>query len=235
MAAGQTDSWGTIGIPGQTEDGSVHRCAFGFSIGDDLRFISHHDTLRLFRRALARARLPVRFSQGFNPQPKITIPLPRPVGIASDDETVVVAFDRPVDPEQSGNDLAIEMPPSISIKVARMLAPREKLAPAEVHYRLDVGKLDGGDAPPNNLPETIQSLLDAESLPVMRTSPKWTAPHTVDIRPFLVGLSMTGRTVAFALRVTGHGTARPAEIAGLLGYEAKSINHCIRRLSVRWQ
>lgn len=235
MVVGQNDSWGTIGIPGQTEDGLGHRCAFGFSIDGDLRFISHHDTLRLFRRALTRARLPVRFSQGFNPQPRIMIPLPRPVGIASDDETVVVAFDRPVDPAVACHDLGIEMPSSISIKIARMLAPHEKLVPAEVHYRLDGTQLDSGDVPAKSLPDTIQSLLDAESLPLTRTSPKWNAPRTVDVRPFIAALSMSGRTVKFVLRITGQGSAKPAEIASLLGYDAKSINHCIRRLSVRWQ
>ena len=45
-----------------------------FRIDGDLRFISHLDTVRLFRRACARAGLPVRYSQGFNPQPRIVLP-----------------------------------------------------------------------------------------------------------------------------------------------------------------
>ena len=65
------------------------RCALEYTIGGDLRFISHRDTLRLFQRAVARAALPVRFTEGFNPHPRMMIPLPRPVGVASQAETLV--------------------------------------------------------------------------------------------------------------------------------------------------
>ena len=73
------------------------RWVFTFSVTGDLRFISHRDTLRLLQRAVARADLPVRFSEGYNPHPRIAIPLPRPVGVASDDEAVVIEFERIID------------------------------------------------------------------------------------------------------------------------------------------
>jgi uncharacterized protein (DUF2344 family) len=39
----------------------------------DLRFLSHHDCLRAMERLAARARLPVRYTQGFNPRIKMSI------------------------------------------------------------------------------------------------------------------------------------------------------------------
>src|SRR3990172_12981655 len=82
-------------------EGGRYRWLFAYSIDGDLRFISHHDTLRLFRRALARADLPVRFSEGFNPHPRIMIPLPRPVGIASRAEGLVVETVGLIDPDDA--------------------------------------------------------------------------------------------------------------------------------------
>jgi hypothetical protein len=41
--------------------------------------------------------------------------------------------------------------------------------------------------------------------------------------------------VEFILRVTGAGTAKPVEIAGLLGYDTRGVAHRIRRMEVRWQ
>lgn len=52
--------------------------------------MSHAETLRVFQRACIRAGIRLAFSQGFNPRPKISLPLPRPVGIESDDELIII-------------------------------------------------------------------------------------------------------------------------------------------------
>lgn len=207
-----------------------YRCALRFSITGDLRFISHHDTLRLFKRALARAALPVRFSEGFNPQPRITLPLPRPVGIASDDETLVVDFTEPIDPSAAANRLQQQMPPDLVVRDARRLGPRERLQPDEVRYRLDLES-----PPPADLEARIRRIIEAETLLVERTSPKYEQPRSIDIRPYLVDIHLDGDTMAFTLRVTDGGTARPAEIGGLLGFDPAGINHRIHRTQIRWR
>lgn len=51
-----------------------------------VRFISHLDVVRVFDRSLRRANIPVAFSKGFNPHPKITFAHPLPVGVTSDSE-----------------------------------------------------------------------------------------------------------------------------------------------------
>ena len=50
------------------------------------RFISHLDLLRTFGRAARRAGLPLAFTQGFNPHPKITFAAPLAVGISGEAE-----------------------------------------------------------------------------------------------------------------------------------------------------
>ena len=76
-----------------------HRWVFAFQVDGDLRFVSHQDMLRLFRRALARAEVPVRLTQGFNPHPRMSLPLPRPVGMASEAEVLMIETERDVDPD----------------------------------------------------------------------------------------------------------------------------------------
>ena len=65
----------------------------------DIRFVSHRDTLRLFARAATRAEVPLRYSGGFNPHPRVTIPVPRPVGVASDVERLVLELTEPLEPD----------------------------------------------------------------------------------------------------------------------------------------
>lgn len=48
-----------------------------------LRYISHHDLMRLFERAFRRADIPIKYSEGFNPQPRLSIANPLALGIAS--------------------------------------------------------------------------------------------------------------------------------------------------------
>ncbi len=207
-----------------------HRCVVYFAIEGDLRFISHHDTLRLFRRALARADLPVKYSQGFNPQPRIMIPLPRPLGIASKADCIVIEFAEPMDTESLWHRLADQAPQGLVISSSRNLEPNEKLVPDLVCYTLDIG-----DTPVAKLEASAFEILKAERLEVERKTPKDRTAKVVDIRPYIVDLTVKPDGVCFTLRVTGSGTAKPAEIAALLGFDSSAINHKIERQEIKWQ
>lgn len=213
---------------GATHD-ERYRWLIVFAIGGDLRFLSHHDTLRLFRRALARADFPVRFTEGFNPHPKIMIPLPRPVGIASRDEALVVETTREIDPDTALPQIRKQTPEGIELLSLRRLQRGEQLEPQRVRYRLDASDLKMDD-----LEARVERLFATTCIPIERISPKRKQARQVDIRPYLVDLQAIGHSVEFTLLVTGGGTAKPAEIAGALGCDHGSINHRIERLEVQW-
>jgi radical SAM-linked protein len=71
-----------------------------FKIEGSLRYLSHAETLRLFQRACARAGVNLQYSQGFNPRPKLSLALPRSVGVESDDEMLILRVQTP-SPEPS--------------------------------------------------------------------------------------------------------------------------------------
>lgn len=219
---------------GHTGDSSQpaerYRWVIEYSLEGDLRFISHHDTLRLFRRALARAALPVRYSEGFNPHPRLTIPLPRSVGIASSAEAIVVDLTEPADSEDVIRKLAPHMPGDIRIRGARQMEPGEKLVPDRVRYHLPAA-----DSPADELAENGRRLLDANVVPIERFHPKDGTTRTIDIRPFIEEITPVSGGVEVMLRVTGSGTARPAEIARLLDLDEEEIRCRIRRTEVQWR
>ncbi len=220
---------------GQTPPGNAnepaerYRWACRFCVGGDLRFISHHDTMRLFRRALTRAEVPVRYSQGFNPQPKISLPLPRPVGIASDDDLLVMETEELIDPGDTLLRLQQHSPQDLSVMTVRRLDQGQKCQPEQAVYALDIRSLvEAGDAA-----EAVETILAAESLCVVREEGK-RGRRELDIRPYIEDLRVEADVVVMTLRVTGTGTARPAEIAGLLGIDETTVNHRILRKHVRW-
>lgn len=68
------------------------RIRFSFSKTRAMQFTSHLDLMRTWERALRRAELPLSYSQGFNPRPKITFAAPLPLGWTSETEVMDVWF-----------------------------------------------------------------------------------------------------------------------------------------------
>ncbi len=79
------------------------------------KYISHLDLLRAFTRAITRAELPVRYTQGFNPHQIITFSLPLPIGVTSETEFVDIDFEDLADNNEIMRKLNENLPPDIRI------------------------------------------------------------------------------------------------------------------------
>jgi radical SAM-linked protein len=160
----------------------------------------------------------------------MSIPLPRPVGIASETESLIVELTEAIEPNEARKRLARQVPAEITVTGARMLEPGRRPVPVEARYRLAIGA-----NPPPDLQARIDRLLRADVVHVSRFSPKLGRTRDVDVRPYLISMRVDGEDVEFTLRLTQSGGAKPAEIAGRLGYDPDAVNHRICRMEVRWQ
>ena len=68
-----------------------------------LRFISHHDLLRCWERLLRRAELPLRFSQGFHPKPRLSFPIALSLGAIGAQEILEIELVIPMTAEDLRN------------------------------------------------------------------------------------------------------------------------------------
>ncbi|MCI8623200.1 MAG: DUF2344 domain-containing protein [Provencibacterium sp.] len=80
-----------------------------------IRYISHLDMNRLMQRALSRAKLPVWFTQGFNPHLYLTFPLPLSLGFESDYEMMDIRLCDPLPMEEVRDRLNAQMPEGLSV------------------------------------------------------------------------------------------------------------------------
>lgn len=80
-----------------------------------LRFTSHRDIQRAFERALRRAEVPMAYSAGFSPHPKISWAGAAPTGTASEAEFVELGLAATVDPERLRRDLDAALPPDLDV------------------------------------------------------------------------------------------------------------------------
>ncbi|TDC39432.1 TIGR03936 family radical SAM-associated protein [Micromonospora sp. KC213] len=80
-----------------------------------LRFTSHRDFARAFERALRRAGVPIAFSQGFTPHPKISYASAAPTGVASEAEYLEIGLREPVDPARLRGALDAALSPGLDV------------------------------------------------------------------------------------------------------------------------
>lgn len=205
-----------------------HRYVVRFALDGDLRFISHHDTVRLFERALARAEWPVKFSEGFNPRPRLSLPLPRGVGIASDDELMVVELTEGIATGEALERLSRQMPAGIRLLGATEHAAKAAPAPRRAWYE---GQMESA---PADLDRAIDEALKRTSIVVTRAGQDGAAGRNVDIRPYIAEIIRRDNRLEMALFVTPEGSARPAEVLAALGLAEQILPHRLRRTRVEW-
>ena len=206
-----------------------YRYAVDFTVGGDVRFCSHRDMIRLFARVLARAELPVRFSEGFNPHPRFSIVPPRPVGVATDGDRLVVELTHEIESDDLLRRLSDTMPQGITLLQARRLADAERCRAHRVSYVVTVPH-----AELEALPVRVAQLTGSGSILVERINKKDGQPKRVDIAPYLDTLAVVHNGIAMTLLVTEEGTAKPSEVCAALGVTDDAVNSWTRRVKVEW-
>jgi len=83
-----------------------------------LALISHLDLLRLLERAMRRADLPVSFSAGFHPLPRLQVALALTLGVEADGEWMDIDFRQVVDPDQTRMALQAQLSPGLKLEEA---------------------------------------------------------------------------------------------------------------------
>ena len=209
-----------------------------FTVSGNWRFLSHMETLKVFQRACMRAGLQIEFTRGFNPHPKLSLPLPRPVGLESEDE--LLCFRMVWDPNglshgdlrsQIKNKLQEQLPAGLDLISVRFADSNVSIQPCSATYVFPV-MLGGVD---KELREAVKHVLESESLVVERTAGPKSSTRKVDVRRFLKSIELQNDQIAVKCEITPSGTIRVEEILELLGLEASKLTAPVRRASVQWQ
>jgi radical SAM-linked protein len=101
----------------------VQRVRIRYAKRGPLRFTSHRDFARAFERAIQRARVPIAFSQGFTPHPKISYASAAPTGAASEAEYLEIGLQALVDPEALVKALDAALSPGLDVLDAVSAGP----------------------------------------------------------------------------------------------------------------
>ncbi|MDP2931837.1 MAG: TIGR03936 family radical SAM-associated protein [Chloroflexota bacterium] len=126
----------------------MQRLRVKFARGEKLKFISHLDIMRLWLRAFNRAELPLAYSEGFNPHPRLSLAVPLPIGVTSEAELMDIYCARWVSPHSFTSAVDRQLPPGVSILQVFAVAPNLPSLQSLVgfaEYKVDL------EADPNDL------------------------------------------------------------------------------------
>jgi radical SAM-linked protein len=195
----------------------VQRLRVHYAKRGRLRFTSHRDFSRAFERAIVRARVPMAYSSGFNPHPRISYAGASPTGAASEAEYLEIGLAQEADPGDVLRALDEALPPGLDV-LEVVVSPGGSLADL---LEASVWRTTVPDLSPETAASAVRAFLDADKVLVERMTKK--GLRTFDSRGAVVSLSASAGTVAgqecaILDLVLRHGTpaVRPDDVlAGL--------------------
>ena len=197
-------------VPDREVVPAVQKLRIRYAKRGPLRFSSHRDFQRALERALRRARVPMAYSAGFSPHPKISYANAAPTGAASEAEYVEIGVVHRCDPAAVRVELDAALPPGLDvIDVVEARTPDLVARLEASRWRIEVPGVSGGD-----LARAWAGVWASESVPVSRMMKQ--GLRTLDLRPALrAGDVSDGGAPGAVLEVTVANvtpTVRPEEL-----------------------
>ena len=209
---------------------AVQRLRVLFRKGERIRFISHLDVLRYWERSLKRVEIPIKYSEGFTPHPKLIFGAPLPLGFIGENELLEIFLKENIKTEdfklrmQSQSILDLEY--ISSIEVGMSLPPLPTLI-KRANYRicfLDITK--------EQLKKAIDFFNEQKSIPwkEIRENRK---PKEYDFKQVVSGLvfqpepkNLFQSELTVSLESSQGLTVRPEQLVKALFSEEQSVRYC---------
>jgi radical SAM family uncharacterized protein/radical SAM-linked protein len=197
-------------------EGGVFRYRVRYAKGPAARFLSHLDLVRAWSRALAESDLPIIYTQGFNPRPRVSFGPPLPVGTTGEAEVVEIDLGRPTEPAEIVRRLATATPEGIDVLAASAVAARASAAAqAEAAEYVITGFGGPAGPPPDELDARIAHLRSIDEARI----PRGESTRTVRPRESILSVSVLAGpppVLKVVLALGCQGALRPIDLLRLL-------------------
>lgn len=185
------------------------RLRIEFEKSDEMRYTGHLDLHRTWERTFRRAKLPLAYSQGFHPQPRINLASALPLGFTSTGEIVDIWLEHEISLPEIRSHLEKALPPGIKLREIKQVGEQEPaLQTLVVASEYEISLM----GPDHQLDSRLEKLLSEDSLLRERRGKRY------DLRPLVEELHRLpddnlGRPRLFLRMTTRPGaTGRPEEL-----------------------
>ncbi|TAK34384.1 MAG: DUF2344 domain-containing protein [Chloroflexota bacterium] len=199
----------------------LQRLRVAYAHRESVKFISHLDVLRTWHRAIRRAELPLAYSAGYSPHPRLLFASPLAVGVTGDWELVDMFLTNRMDEDEVAERLSAQFPFGMDIRAVREVPLHSPSLPALVRFADYVVLLEEKMAR-DELIAAVQRVLAAESLPRERRRDKDVRRY--DLRPLIAAIpDVLWREdiirLNMRLRCDSSAAGRPEEVTAALGFQ----------------
>lgn len=208
--------------------------------GPEVKYISHRDLIRAFEFALRRARIPVAYSTGFNPRPRMSFGSAIGVGVTSEDERILLELTDTEDPSDIRDRLNGQLPRGIQVLSVEVIPEGQKNPLSYLNaseFRIVLSCEDG--CTPLAVRTAVEAMLAAETVKVARE--REGNIREIDLRPYLVSADVSSEdgniVILVGLSSGTSGGAGPKDFLSALntavpGVQVKEISR-VRQFSVK--
>ncbi len=183
-----------------------------------LRFLSHLDMARAIDRAVRRAGLPVKYSEGYNPSAQIGYTNALPVGTAGERELCQIELERPLDADEVHRALAAELPEDLGVVGIEVVSgQKRKHVSGRKRADYEIELHPNEDVTIDDLRDAVGELLQAGNIRIVRETKSQV--KEVDIRPGLYELSVleprsadAGPRLRMSLALQQDSLVKPSEV-----------------------
>ncbi len=176
----------------------MSRISFKFSRSKPMVYLSHLDLMRLFIRALRRSKLPLAYSEGFNPHPRLNFALPLPLGVTASSEPGEVSFTENVPPEKFLQSMDKQLPDGLQLIDAKELdqgVPSLAALVSAALYHAVLKSAASCESETETLQDALKKLLEKEEILAPRAAKKKNkAVKYINVRPFIIGAELENST-----------------------------------------
>jgi radical SAM-linked protein len=207
---------------------AAFRYRITFAKTEHMRFTGHLDLQRTWERMIRRAELPIVFSRGYHPRPRIEMASALPLGFTAEAEIVDLYLEAPLPADELRERLTSVAPPGVRIGAAEEVpagapAVQTRLVAAEYRVMLEP------DCSREAMSDRVTALLRAERVPRERKGKSY------DLRSLIRSIEVTedspGSVVlVMELELAEGRTGRPDEVLAALGVDPMSARICRTRI-----
>ena len=194
------------------------RLRITFQKNAEIIFTSALDLQKIWERSLRRAKLKVKYSEGFHPQPKIQLAVPLPVGFHGKNELIDIWFNEDIIKQDVLERLQKNLPAGIDlISIEEIPDNHKALNGLADSAEYTITLLDGG-LDPAKLQGSLNDLMDRVTIERERNKKRY------DLRPLILGLKLinsgiSNMQVQMHLLARSGASGRPDEVIKELGID----------------
>ncbi len=164
-----------------------------FSRGEEVKFISHLDLMKVFERAIRRSGLPLAYSQGFNPHPQMVFGMPLSVGMTGSGEYADFELVSEVVPEMFVKRLNEALPEAIRVTAAAAKKTKSNIMAsiAGADYIMELYVRE--QLPAKEAIKSFNGMMQRDTIPVIKESKGKEGRDTfkeTDIKPLIISVSL---------------------------------------------